>query len=112
MRLLRLEELHDFVGAPEVGKVPRQQRGALSGVRGRRLELDGVAQLSLGAFGIASPVRGQAKVDVAEVAPRQPASLADIHDPRTERLHLRKIAEDRCLPDPVQEHDERRAEMT
>ena len=75
--------------------MPRQRRGALPGERARRLQLDGVSQLSLGALSIASAVRGQAQVQVAQVAPRQSASLADVHDLRTERLHLRQVTEHR-----------------
>ena len=91
LRLGRLEEFHHLVGAPVIGQVSRQQRDALPGERTRRLQLDGVAQLGFGAFGVASPVRGQAQVDVAQVALRQPAPLADIHNLRTERLHLRQV---------------------
>ena len=49
---------------------------------------------------------------MAEVAPRQSASLADVHDLRTERLHLRQVTDHRRLADPVGEHQERRTEVT
>jgi hypothetical protein len=55
-----LEKLHDLLGAPEVGKMACQQRGALPGKRGRWLEFHGFAKLGLGAFSVTPPVRSQA----------------------------------------------------
>jgi hypothetical protein len=85
----RLEEFHNLIGAAEVGQVAGQQRTALPGERTRRLQFDGVAQMGLGTFGVTSPVRGQAQINVAQVAIRQPAPLTDLQNLRTERLHLR-----------------------
>ena len=56
-------------------------------------------------------MRGQAQVEVAHVAPRQSAPLADVHDLRTERFHLRQVTEHPREADPVGEHHERRAEV-
>ncbi len=92
------------------GAAPAAKRSARE--RARRLQLDRVAQLGLSAFGIASPVRGQTQVDVAHVAPRQPAPLADVQNLRTERLHERQVTEHRRLADPVHKHHERCAEVT
>ena len=91
--------------------MPRQRPGALPGDCARRLQLDGLSQLSLGALSIASAVRGHAQEQVAQVAPRQSAALADIHELRTERFHLRKVTEHPRHADPVGEHHERGAEV-
>jgi hypothetical protein len=70
-------------------EVPCQRGGALPGECSQRLQFDGLSQLSLGTFSMAAAMRSQPQVKVAQVSPRQSPSLADVHDLRTERFHLR-----------------------
>ena len=81
--------------------------------RTRRLQLDGISELGLGAFSIASPVGGQGRGIGGRCSATAGRLVRQCPDLRTERLHMaagRRAS--RALADPVQEHHEPRAEVT
>src|SRR5687768_5874238 len=100
----------ELIGPTQVRKVPRQEAGGL-GERARWLQFDRAPEFRLGSRRVATPVRGQPEVEVADVEPRETASLADVDDLPPRGFDRVEVARSATVPRLGEEEDEDRTEV-